>query len=248
MHTLYAKERIVQIFLGIEMTMSIHTGVNLGEAASASQKVEDYIKQSVYTGKLRPRERIIEDDLARQLGVSRGTVRESLLRLERDGLTVTTSRRGTYIRDLSHEETKVVFKMRGKLEGLSVRYMREAMAPETEAVLKKALRKMQKAATANDDELFHYADMEIHHTIWKLSGQPLLIRTLNSVMNPFIFIIARSATFPIPLVEKFENHKRYVDMISQKKKKKSGPWIGSRLRWNDISKNCIRISFSWPSL
>jgi len=180
---------------------------------SASQKVDDYIKQAVYRGQLQPRERIIEDELARRLGVSRGTVRESLLRLERDGLIVTTSRRGTFIRDLSYEETKVVFNMRGKLEGLCVRYMREAMKPETEAVLKKALRKMEEAAIANDDELFYYADMEIHHTIWKLSDQPLLIRTLNSVMNPFIFMIARSRSFRIPMAEKFENHKQYVDMI-----------------------------------
>ena len=180
---------------------------------SASQKVDDYIKQAVYRGQLQPRERIIEDELARRLGVSRGTVRESLLRLERDGLIVTTSRRGTFIRDLSYEETKVVFNMRGKLEGLCVRYMREAMKPETEAVLKKALRKMEEAAIANDDELFYYADMEIHHTIWRLSDQPLLIRTLNSVMNPFIFMIARSRSFRIPMAEKFENHKQYVDMI-----------------------------------
>ncbi len=193
--------------------MSKARGAKRGGKISASQKVEDHIKQAVYTGQLKPRERIIEDDLARRLGVSRGTVRESLLRLERDGLIVTTSRRGTFIRDLSFEETKVVFSMRGKLEALCVRYMRETMKPETEVLLNRALRKMQEAATANDDERFYYADMEIHHTIWKLSGQPLLIRTLNSVMNPFIFMIARSASFPMPMAEKFENHKAYVDMI-----------------------------------
>jgi len=192
--------------------MSNAKSANRAGKLSASQKVDDYIKQAVYRGQLQPRERIIEDELARRLGVSRGTVRESLLRLERDGLIVTTSRRGTFIRDLSYEETKVVFNMRGKLEGLCVRYMREAMKPETEVVLNKALRKMQEAATANDDELFYYADMEIHHTIWKLSGQPLLIRTLNSVMNPFIFMIARSRSFRTAMAEKFENHKEYVNM------------------------------------
>ena len=78
------------------MTMSNAKSANRVGKISASQKVEDYIKQSVYRGQLKPRERIIEDDLARQLGVSRGTVRESLLRLERDGLIVTTSARNLY--------------------------------------------------------------------------------------------------------------------------------------------------------
>src|ERR1039458_4246760 len=108
----------------------------------ASQRVETHLRKAIHAGKLRPRQRIIEEDLARELDVSRGTVRESLLRLERDGLIVTTSRRGTFIRDLSFEETKVVFSMRGKLEALCVRYMRESMKPETEVVLKRALRKM----------------------------------------------------------------------------------------------------------
>jgi len=180
---------------------------------SVSQKVENHIKQAIYKGQLRPRERIIEDDLARRFGVSRGTVREALLRLERDGLIVTTSRRGTFIRDISLEEARVVFSMRGKLEGLCVRYMREAMRPETQIVLDKVLQKIQKAAAANDEEQFFYADMELHHTIWKLSGQPQLFRTLNSVMNPFIFMIARSYSYRFPMAERFENHKEYVDMI-----------------------------------
>ena len=180
---------------------------------SVSQKVENHIKQAIYKGHLLPRERIIEDDLARRFGVARGTVREALLRLERDGLIVTTSRRGTFIRDISLEEARVVFSMRGKLEGLCVRYMREAMRPETQIVLDKVLQKMQKAAAANDDEQFFYADMELHHTIWKLSGQPQLFRTLNSVMNAFICMIARSYSCRVPIAVRFEEHKRYVDMI-----------------------------------
>jgi DNA-binding GntR family transcriptional regulator len=197
----------------MEMTLKNSKVANGVGKISVSQKVENHIKQAIYKGQLRPRERIIEDDLARRFGVSRGTVREALLRLERDGLIVTTSRRGTFIRDISLEEARVVFSMRGKLEGLCVRYMREAMRPETQIVLDKVLQKIQKAAAANDEEQFFYADMELHHTIWKLSGQPQLFRTLNSVMNPFIFMIARSYSYRFPMAERFENHKEYVDMI-----------------------------------
>jgi DNA-binding GntR family transcriptional regulator len=64
-------------------------------AISASKRVEAHLRKAIHAGKLRPRQRIIEEDLARELEVSRGPVREALLRLERDGLVVTTSRRGT---------------------------------------------------------------------------------------------------------------------------------------------------------
>ncbi len=59
----------------------------------ATQRVEAHLRKAIFAGKLRPRQRIIEGDLAEELSMSRGPVREALLRLERDGLVVTTSRR-----------------------------------------------------------------------------------------------------------------------------------------------------------
>jgi DNA-binding GntR family transcriptional regulator len=180
---------------------------------SVSHQVEDHIRQAVYKGLLHPRERIIEDDVARRLRVSRGSVREALLRLERDGLVVTTPRRGTYIRGISPHEFKAIFGMRGKLEGLCVRYMREAMKPEIQTALNEALRKMKSAASSLDDEKFFYADMELHQAVWKASGQPQLFRTLNLVMTPFIFMIARNYSAAQPISARYEDHVRYLDTI-----------------------------------
>src|SRR5882762_6766205 len=84
----------------------------------ATRRVEAHLRNAIHTGKLRPRQRIIEEDLARELSLSRGPVREALLRLERDGLVVTTARRGTFVRDISLAEIGVIFRMRAKLEGL----------------------------------------------------------------------------------------------------------------------------------
>ncbi len=41
--------------------------------------------------------------------------------------------------------------------------------------------------------------MELHRTIWKGANQPLLYRTLDLLMNPYIFIIARAYSSRIPL-------------------------------------------------
>src|ERR1700689_2400328 len=113
---------------------------------SASKRVEAHLRKAIHAGKLRPRQRIIEEDLAQELEVSRGPVREALLRLERDGLVVTTSRRGTFIRDISMAEIGVIFRMRAKLEGLCVRYMRENSSVDYTELLGKALKKLRGAA------------------------------------------------------------------------------------------------------
>jgi len=197
------------------MTSTKSTKTVTASRISVSQEVENHIRQAVYKGLLHPRERIIEDDVARGLGVSRGSVREALLRLERDGLVVTTPRHGTYIRGISPHEFSAIFSMRGKLEGLCVRYMREALKPETPAALRKALHKMKSADTTHDDEKFFYADMELHQAVWRASGQPQLFRTLNLVMTPFIFMIARNYSNALSLSARYENHRNYVDLILQ---------------------------------
>jgi DNA-binding GntR family transcriptional regulator len=180
---------------------------------SASKRVEAHLRKAIHAGKLRPRQRIIEEDLARELEVSRGPVREALLRLERDGLVVTTSRRGTFIRDISLTEIGVIFRMRAKLEGLCVRYMRENASIDCQELLNRALGKLKTAAAKKNEEQFFDADMELHRTIWKAAHQPLLYRTLNLLMNPYIFIIARAYSSRIPLANRRENHEQYVRMV-----------------------------------
>ena len=180
---------------------------------SASQRVEFHIKEAIYSGALRPRERIIEDDVAQKLECSRGPVREALLRLERDGLVVTIPRRGTFIHDISSESIDVVFRIRGKLEGLCVRYMRENANPKDEIALRECLRKMKSAATKQDDELFLQADMKLHQTLWKLANREQLYRTLNSVMNPFIFMVARAFSSRHPVEDRYLDHENYVNSI-----------------------------------
>lgn len=180
---------------------------------SASQKVESYIWKAVYAGHLRPRDRVIEAEIARLLGVSRGPVREALLRLERDGWIVTTSRYGAFIRDISPEEIEVTFRMRGKLEGLCVRYMREVMTPQRQAMLHKCLRKMESALAKKNEEQFFHADIEMHRTIWRLSDQPQLFRVINSVMTPFVLMVARAYNRRLPISEQYEDHKAYLEMV-----------------------------------
>jgi DNA-binding GntR family transcriptional regulator len=182
-------------------------------AASATERVEEYIRQAIYRGTLKPRERVIEEDLAKELNCSRGPVREALLRLERDGLIASIARRGTFVQDISPESIEVIFSMRGKLEALCVRYLREQLTDEAKREINDALKKMKVATSKRDDEAFFEADMHLHQTIWKLARRETLQRNLNTIMNPFIFILARAYSNQTPIQTRDKEHSEYVDMI-----------------------------------
>lgn len=180
---------------------------------SATERVEEYIRQAIYRGALKPRERIIEGDVAKHVKCSRGPVREAFLSLEHDGLVVTVARRGTFIRDISAESIEVVFSMRGKLESLCVRYLREHLTNEMDKTLREALKKLKSAAAKNDEEEFFRADMNFHQTIWLLSNRPILENTLTRIMNPFIFMMARAYSTQTPISTRYKEHVQYLETI-----------------------------------
>lgn len=181
--------------------------------ASASQRVEAYVRESIASGLFKPRQRLTEESLAQVLKCSRGPIREAVLRLERDGLLEMMPRRGIFIPDVSAESIEVVFSMRGKLEGLCVRYMRQTMTPAAERTLVSILEQMKKATQKENNERFLESDLLLHRTIWRLSGRRHLERTLSTVMNPRIFLIARTFSSSIPIRTRFKHHEAYLDIV-----------------------------------
>ena len=92
---------------------------------------------------------------------------------------------------------------------------RHAENPSAQAdkMLQRCLKKMKSATGKNNEEQFLQADMELHHTIWKAANQPLLYRTLDSMMNPYIFIIAREYSSRAPMTARRDNHEHYVKVV-----------------------------------
>lgn len=75
----------------------------------------------ILEGKYGPRERLIEKQLAEQLGVSRTPIRQALTMLEAEGLVEITPNRGAMVRRFSIEEVWDIYDLRAVLEGHAAR-------------------------------------------------------------------------------------------------------------------------------
>lgn len=82
-------------------------------------QVYEALKEAITSGKLRPGERIIEDRICADLGVSRSPLREALRRLEGEGLVSILPRRGVTVTKLNPEDAIALFAVREVLEGLA---------------------------------------------------------------------------------------------------------------------------------
>lgn len=77
----------------------------------------DTVRQWILDGVFQPGQRLIEEELAQRVGVSRTSIRDCLRRLAADGLVHTEASRGTFVLQLDTAEVDEIFQLRAMLEG-----------------------------------------------------------------------------------------------------------------------------------
>ena len=82
--------------------------------------VFEALREAIIAGQLRPGERLMEVQIADELGVSRTPVREAIRKLELEGFVIMVPRKGAYVSDISIKDITDVFEIRRALEGLAV--------------------------------------------------------------------------------------------------------------------------------
>lgn len=97
---------------------------------SVREKTYQEMKSAIFSGRFRPGERLAEEQIAAELGVSRTPVREALHRLEQDGFIEPLEKRGFCIPENSQEELEDFFALRTVLEGYALRLICRSITEE----------------------------------------------------------------------------------------------------------------------
>ena len=84
-----------------------------------AEDVAAHIRQEILAGRMRPGDRIDQDAIATQLGVSRLPVREALISLDQEGLIESIPRRGAYVTRLEREDIADHYQLFGQVAGLA---------------------------------------------------------------------------------------------------------------------------------
>ena len=101
------------------------------ERPGSVEDVTTRIRHAIFAGALAQGERLVEDDLAAKLGVSRAPIRDALKALERDGLVASAGRRGKVVTSLSSRDAWEVYSLRATLEAMAFRLVMEHPVPRS---------------------------------------------------------------------------------------------------------------------
>ena len=102
------------------------------------------LRQAILKGDLAPGERLMEIQLANQLGVSRTPIREAIRKLELEGLVIMIPRRGAEVAKITEKDLKDVLEVRTSLEELAIGLACERITDEKIERLKEALDQFHK--------------------------------------------------------------------------------------------------------
>jgi DNA-binding GntR family transcriptional regulator len=146
--------------------------------ATRAQEIYETLRTEIIQGDLRPNERITELDLAARLRVSRTPVREALQMLARDNLIV-SRRRGWVVYEFSLAEIRQLSQIRAALEGYAAGLAaRHATADEIAALEEAYSRDLQEVRS--ERQRIVVANERFHHEVNRLSGNPLLVTTIEN--------------------------------------------------------------------
>ena len=143
--------------------------INLNSYQPLREVVCETLRDAIRKGVLKPGERLMEIQLAEELGVSRTPVREAIRKLELEGYVIMMPRRGTYVANLSIRDVNEVFEIRTTLDSLASGLAAERITDEELERLQHLLVAIGGYIEANDMDKIVETDMEFHDILYQAS-------------------------------------------------------------------------------
>ncbi|MBQ9091683.1 MAG: GntR family transcriptional regulator [Anaerotignum sp.] len=155
--------------------------INTNEYLPLRDVVFNTLRDAILTGKLVPGERLMENQLAEKLGVSRTPVREALRMLELENLVELVPRKGAQVLDMSEKDIVNILEVRSALEGLATSLACKKMSKEDLQQLKNMEVDFEKAVADNDVEHFVDIDEDFHDLIFAATENDKLINIFRNL-------------------------------------------------------------------
>ena len=137
------------------------------------------LRQAVLSGDLAPGQRLVEEELAGTLGVTRQSLRAALLDLTADGLVERIPNRGARVRVVTTEEAVAITECRMALEALCAAKAAERVTDEEAARLRELAEELKRSVAAGDPLKYSELNQELHRRFCMISGQAVAVGLLE---------------------------------------------------------------------
>lgn len=156
--------------------------------ANLADDVAAHLRTEILSGHLRPGQRIDQDAVAEQLGVSRLPVREALIALDREGLIHSIPRRGSYVSRIERDDIVDHYQVFGQVAGIAAARAVSRMDDDGVMRLGDLLSEMERSNGRTEQQRLNH---EFHRVINRASGSQRMVSMLQLL----------SQSLPMPYAE-----------------------------------------------
>lgn len=157
-----------------------------GTGEQAKQQALTQLRQAILQGDMAPAQRLVENELAEEFGVTRASVRAALIDLAAEGLVERIRNRGSRVRVVTVEEAVAITECRMALEGLCAAKAAVTASDEQLAQLADVGAAMTKAVADGEPVTYSELNQQLHFLIREFSGQPVALELLDRLNGQLV--------------------------------------------------------------
>jgi DNA-binding GntR family transcriptional regulator len=160
---------------------------------SASEQAALYIRRLIFDGQLRPGHRVPQDEIARNLGMSRIPIREALIALAREGWVTIEMNRGAFINALDAQAVHDTYELFGMIYGFAARRALTRGVSDLGSRLNDLAKQM---SSTEDPATLGQLTIQFHAAIVEAAGSPrinVLLRAMSGMLPGEFFSMVPSA-------------------------------------------------------
>lgn len=163
---------------------------------SLREKVTNDLRDAILNGHIAPGQRIKEMEIANQMGISRGPVREAIRHLEREGLLISYPYKETIVADLNVEEVQqILLPIRYHIETFVLKRYAQQFDESFFSRLQLVIDRMKAAEKAGEFGQLVDLDIEFHETIIEQALERSVMMTWRSIVNQIRLHFAKNLRY-----------------------------------------------------
>jgi len=197
------------------------------QTPTTQELVYKELERAIVTARIKPGERLVTEELARQMGISRIPIREAIGRLEARNFVTVQPKKGTTVNELSERNLKEILEIRLMLECTAAR--KAAIEATTGTVGQLELQNKQyiSAQQEKDADKTLSVNREFHFTIYRCAHMPILLSMIQNLwdqVSPYYHLMFRQTVFHDPQTGR-DYHQKMIDALGEKDPQKVSKWL-----------------------
>lgn len=179
-------------------------------------QVEDYLREAIVSGRLKPGLRLVERELCSQMGISRPSLREAMRLLEAEGLVRHLPRRGPVVASITAKEARDLYAVRALMEGFVAGEFARLASEEAMNDLATAAARLREVARSGDQQRLLSAKSHFYDVLLGHCGNELVVRIFRRETQRISLLRATSLARPDRLPESLNEIDALVQAIRER--------------------------------